>query len=143
MALFVFLGKKLVKKNKKPFPQIFKKILRTNALFLLGGGGSTLKGSEEKSLTRQHRLTEFFGISVEPIKEYTKKSIPVIVAGVDEDISIIRKLLSGVSISGEIHGNYEYLPLNELGEKVYKVLKNNRLKKISNTIDNLNEAVGN
>ena len=143
MRLFSCIGKNMVEINEDPFPAHFKDNFEYQRPSAVSGEGSTLKGGEEKSLARQHRLTEFFGISVEPIKEYTKKSIPVIVAGVDEDISIIRKLLSGVSISGEIHGNYEYLPLNELGEKVYKVLKNNRLKKISNTIDNLNEAVGN
>jgi hypothetical protein len=139
--LYEGMGKKLKEVFQKDFPKDFVDSFEYPKPGLGNLEGAGLKGSEEKAVTRENRLREFFsGINTD-LKIHTGKHVPLFVCGLADIISVFKKV-SDLKIAGILPGNYEYDSIQVLGEKIYKEVLNYRHEKINSTINELREAGG-
>lgn len=57
------------------------------------------------------------------LDSYLVEEIPLLVTGAPKDVAYFKKITRHLHIAGELDGNYAHIPLNELGEKSWDLMK--------------------
>jgi hypothetical protein len=139
--LFNGMGRKLKEVFQRDFPKEFTDTFEYPRPAPAGQESSSLKGAEEKSVTRENRLKEFYSSVADDLKIHAGRNVPLFLAGLADETSLFSKI-TGIKISANLTGNYEYDSLIELGEKAYKLLKGYHHKKVEDIIRMLRESGG-
>jgi hypothetical protein len=139
--LFSGMGKKLEEVFQRDFPKEFTNTFEYPTPSPANQESSSLKGGQEKSVTRESRLREFYSSVASDVKIHGGIKIPLFLAGLADEVSLFNKI-SDIKIAGTLNGNYEYNTLSELGEKAYNLVKEYHHKKTEEFIHMLREAGG-
>jgi hypothetical protein len=101
-------GGKLAEVLEKPFPKKFHDSYEYPRPLLGSPGSYSLKGSEEKSVTKDNRIKTFFNSVDHVLDSYFGQELPLIVMGSKENLSAFRSLTKhSKQIVSYVPGNYE------------------------------------